>query len=98
VAGRGLGSGACRQAEVPCHHRGRVRHRGSVLEGISAIVLFASLLFPLAKAMGVHEVHYARGIILAARHYGYPRILLESLVFAATPVAFQTTLVARLRK
>ena len=38
---------------------------GSVLEGIPAIVLFGPLLFPVAKAMGVHEVHYAMVIILA---------------------------------
>ena len=30
---------------------------GSVLEGLPAIVLFGPLLFPVAKAMGVHEVH-----------------------------------------
>jgi TRAP-type C4-dicarboxylate transport system permease large subunit len=38
---------------------------GSVLEGNPAIVLFGPLLFPVAKAMGVHEVHYAMLIILA---------------------------------
>src|SRR6516165_5107737 len=38
---------------------------GSVLEGIPAIVLFGPLLFPVAKAMGVHEVHYALVIIPA---------------------------------
>jgi tripartite ATP-independent transporter DctM subunit len=38
---------------------------GSVLEGIPAMVLFAPLLFPIAKAVGVHEVHYAMVIILA---------------------------------
>jgi tripartite ATP-independent transporter DctM subunit len=38
---------------------------GSVLEGIPAIVLFGPLLFPIAKAVGVHEVHYAMVIILA---------------------------------
>jgi tripartite ATP-independent transporter DctM subunit len=38
---------------------------GSVLEGIPAIVLFGPLLFPVAKAMGVNEVHYALVIILA---------------------------------
>lgn len=38
---------------------------GSVLEGIPAMVLFAPLLFPVAKAMGVHEVHYAMVVILA---------------------------------
>ena len=38
---------------------------GSVLEGIPAVVLFGPLLFPIAKAVGVHEVHYAMIIILA---------------------------------
>ena len=38
---------------------------GSVLEGIPAIVLFGPLLFPIAKAMGVHEVHYAMVVVLA---------------------------------
>jgi tripartite ATP-independent transporter DctM subunit len=38
---------------------------GSVLEGLPAVVLFGPLLFPVAKAMGVHEVHYAMVVILA---------------------------------
>ena len=38
---------------------------GSVLEGIPAIVLFGPLLFPVARAVGVHEVHYAMVVILA---------------------------------
>ena len=38
---------------------------GSVLEGIPAIVLFAPLMFPIAQAVGVHEVHYAMVVILA---------------------------------
>jgi len=38
---------------------------GSVLEGIPAIVLFGPLLFPIAKQMGVHQVHYAMIVILA---------------------------------
>ncbi len=38
---------------------------GSVLEGIPAIVLFGPLLFPIAKAAGVNEVHYAMVVILA---------------------------------
>ncbi|MFL5282487.1 MAG: TRAP transporter large permease subunit [Rhodopila sp.] len=38
---------------------------GSVLEGIPAVVLFGPLLFPIAKAMGVHEVHYAIVVVLA---------------------------------
>ena len=38
---------------------------GSVLEGIPAIVLFGPLLFPIAKAVGIHEVHYAMVVVLA---------------------------------
>jgi len=38
---------------------------GSVLEGIPAIVLFGPLLFPSARAIGIHEVHYAMVVILA---------------------------------
>jgi tripartite ATP-independent transporter DctM subunit len=38
---------------------------GSILEGIPAIVLFGPLLFPIARAVGVHEVHYAMVVILA---------------------------------
>ena len=38
---------------------------GSVLEGIPAIVLFGPLLFPIAKLVGIHEVHYAMVVILS---------------------------------
>jgi len=38
---------------------------GSVLEGIPAIVLFGPLVFPIAKIMGVHEVHYAMIVVLS---------------------------------
>lgn len=38
---------------------------GSVLEGIPAIVLFGPLLFPIARAIGVHEVHYAMVVVLS---------------------------------
>jgi tripartite ATP-independent transporter DctM subunit len=38
---------------------------GSVLEGIPAIVLFGPLLFPIAQAVGIHEVHYAMVVILS---------------------------------
>ena len=38
---------------------------GSVLEGIPAIVLFGPLLFPVARAIGVHEVHYAMVVVFA---------------------------------
>jgi tripartite ATP-independent transporter DctM subunit len=38
---------------------------GSVLEGIPAIVLFGPLLFPLAKQLGLNEIHYAVVTVLA---------------------------------
>ena len=38
---------------------------GSVLEGIPAIVLFGPLLFPIARELGVHDVHYAMVVILS---------------------------------
>ena len=38
---------------------------GSVLEGIPAIVLLGPLLFPIAKQVGIHEVHYAMVVTLA---------------------------------
>ena len=38
---------------------------GSVLEGIPAIVLFGPMLFPIAREMGVHDVHYSMIVILA---------------------------------
>ena len=38
---------------------------GSVLEGIPAMVLFGPLLFPVAKAAGINEVHYAIVVVLA---------------------------------
>lgn len=38
---------------------------GSVLEGIPAIVLFGPLLFPIARQLGIHEVHYSMVVVLA---------------------------------
>ncbi|MDQ2083043.1 TRAP transporter large permease subunit [Xanthobacteraceae bacterium Astr-EGSB] len=38
---------------------------GSVLEGVPAIVLFGPLMFPVARALGIHDVHYAMVVILA---------------------------------
>ncbi len=38
---------------------------GSILEGIPVIVLFGPLLFPMARQVGIHEVHYAMVAILA---------------------------------
>jgi tripartite ATP-independent transporter DctM subunit len=38
---------------------------GSVLEGVPAIVLFGPLLFPIAKQLGIDEVHYSMVVILS---------------------------------
>jgi tripartite ATP-independent transporter DctM subunit len=38
---------------------------GSILEGIPVIVLFGPLLFPMARQVGIHEVHYAMVAILS---------------------------------
>ncbi|OLL29202.1 ABC transporter permease [Burkholderia sp. SRS-W-2-2016] len=38
---------------------------GSFLEGIPAIVLFGPLLFPVAHAMGISDVHYAMVVVFA---------------------------------
>ena len=38
---------------------------GSVLEGIPAMVLFGPLLFPIAKDVGINDLHYAVVVILA---------------------------------
>jgi tripartite ATP-independent transporter DctM subunit len=38
---------------------------GCVLEGLPAVVLFAPLMFPIARQFGVHEVHFSMIAILA---------------------------------
>jgi tripartite ATP-independent transporter DctM subunit len=38
---------------------------GSVLEGVPALVLLAPLLFPIARTMGINDVHYSMVVILA---------------------------------
>ncbi|CAN5437557.1 TRAP transporter large permease subunit [soil metagenome] len=38
---------------------------GSVLEGIPAIVLLGPLLFPIARQLGIHEVHYSMVVVLS---------------------------------
>jgi tripartite ATP-independent transporter DctM subunit len=38
---------------------------GSILEGIPAIVLFGPLLFPIARALHINDVHYAIVVVLA---------------------------------
>ena len=42
-----------------------LRDPGQRARGHPAIVLFGPLLFPIARAVGVHEVHYAMIVILA---------------------------------
>jgi tripartite ATP-independent transporter DctM subunit len=38
---------------------------GSVLEGFPAIVLFGPLLFPIARDLGIDDVHYTMVVVLA---------------------------------
>ena len=38
---------------------------GSVLEGMPVIVLLGPLLFPVARVLGINDVHYAIVVILA---------------------------------
>ena len=38
---------------------------GSVLEGVPALVLLAPLLFPIARTLGIHDVHYSMVVILS---------------------------------
>jgi tripartite ATP-independent transporter DctM subunit len=38
---------------------------GCVLEGLPAIVLMAPLMFPIAKSLGVNDIHYAMTIVTA---------------------------------
>jgi len=38
---------------------------GSVLEGIPSIVLFGPLLFPVSRALGINDIHYAMVIVVA---------------------------------
>jgi len=63
---------AATMAEVPGGHLGFLMisivvfvFLGAILEGIPALVLFGPLLFPVARMVGIHEVHYAMVVILA---------------------------------
>lgn len=38
---------------------------GCVLEGLPAVLLLAPILFPIAKKLGIHDVHYAMVIVTA---------------------------------
>ncbi len=36
---------------------------GCFLEGLPAIVLMAPLMFPIARKLGIHDVHYAMVVV-----------------------------------
>jgi TRAP-type C4-dicarboxylate transport system permease large subunit len=38
---------------------------GCVLEGLPAIVLMAPIMFPMARNLGIHDIHYAMVIVTA---------------------------------
>jgi tripartite ATP-independent transporter DctM subunit len=38
---------------------------GSVLEGLPAIVLMAPLMFPIAKSLGINDIHYSMVVVTA---------------------------------
>lgn len=38
---------------------------GCVLEGLPAIVLLAPIMFPIAKSLGIHDIHYAMVVVTA---------------------------------
>lgn len=38
---------------------------GCVLEGLPAIVLLAPIMFPIARSLGIHDIHYAMVIVTA---------------------------------
>jgi tripartite ATP-independent transporter DctM subunit len=38
---------------------------GCILEGLPAIVLMAPLMFPIAKQLGIHDIHYSMVVVTA---------------------------------
>ncbi len=38
---------------------------GCVLEGLPALLLMAPLMFPIARSLGIHDVHYAMVVVVA---------------------------------
>ena len=38
---------------------------GCVLEGLPAIVLMAPIMFPMARNLGIHDIHYSMVIVTA---------------------------------
>jgi tripartite ATP-independent transporter DctM subunit len=43
---------------------------GCLLEGLPAILLLAPIMFPIAKKLGIHDIHYSM-IVVAAMNIGY---------------------------
>ncbi len=38
---------------------------GCVLEGLPAILLLAPIMFPIAKKLGIHDIHYSMVVVTA---------------------------------
>jgi len=38
---------------------------GCLLEGLPAVLLLAPIMFPIAKTLGIHEIHYSMVIVCA---------------------------------
>jgi TRAP-type C4-dicarboxylate transport system permease large subunit len=38
---------------------------GCLLEGLPAVLLLAPIMFPIAKKLGIHEIHYSMVIVCA---------------------------------
>jgi tripartite ATP-independent transporter DctM subunit len=64
-AGQGHGRTARRTGGLPGGVDRRLHHPRQRARRHSAIVLFGPLMFPIAKQIGVHEVHYAMVVVLA---------------------------------
>lgn len=43
---------------------------GCLLEGLPAVLLLAPIMFPIAKKLGIHDIHYSM-IVVAAMNIGY---------------------------
>jgi TRAP-type C4-dicarboxylate transport system permease large subunit len=42
---------------------------GCLLEGLPAILLLAPIMFPIAKKLGIHDIHYSM-VVMAAMNIG----------------------------
>ncbi|MGG2474167.1 TRAP transporter large permease subunit, partial [Rhizobium sp. BR5] len=38
---------------------------GCVLEGLPAIVLLAPIMFPIARTLGINDIHYSMVVVVA---------------------------------